>query len=406
MEFSYRIEKEKAIIEKVLEPEAVAVIPEELEGYPVTELGAYVLSGSDVEELHLPSGLVKIGAYGCYNCRRLRRIFCYSRVNDLGAGVFAGVQTVEYLDFVLIRGERSCLKDVLSELRQTLRVRIREVEPEEVGAPGAGGRMYPVVREARLIFPEYFEDSVENTPARIVSVETHGCGHRYRYCFQKREFQYGDYDGIFPHVQVQEPEALVAELAFGRLRYPHGLTERNRRAYEEYLAQHWRMAGQILIGADHLERAQASNLEPGQLPWLVEQVLEPGLWAAGDESVPTEAGHVQSGGQVPCGDQKQGEGTTLAVNRTPERVEVISAYIAMAQQAGDTEMVSWLMDYRHRTVAGAGTAAAQGVAVEQAESSPAGGPAESGFVGNPAERGPAAGASACTRRGRPRRFEL
>lgn len=318
MEFSYRIEKEKAVIEKVLEPEAVVVIPEELDGCPVVELGAYVLAGSDVEELYLPPELKKIGAYGCYNCRKLRRISCYSRVNDLGAGVFAGVQTVEYLDFVLIRGERSCLKDVLSELRQTLRVRIRETEPEQVAGVGTGEVRGPVQNEARLIFPEYFEDSVENTPARIVSVETHGCGHRYRYCFQKREFQYGDYDGIFPHVQVQEPEALVAELAFGRLRYPLGLSDGHGKAYRQYLAAHWRAAGQILIGADRLEPGRSTNLEPGQLPWLVEAVLEPELWGSADHP------------------------------ELPSRQEVAAAYIAMAQQAGDTEMVSWLMDYRHR----------------------------------------------------------
>ena len=62
----------------------------------------------------------------------------------------------------------------------------------------------PEEYEARLIFPEYFEDSVENTPARIVCIETHGCGHRYRYCFAGRVFQYRGYDELFPHVQVQE----------------------------------------------------------------------------------------------------------------------------------------------------------------------------------------------------------
>ena len=337
MEFSYRIEKERAIIEKVLEPEAVVVIPEELDGYPVTELGAYVLSGSDVEELYLPSKLAKIGAYGCYNCRRLRRISCYSRVNDLGAGVFAGVQTVEYLDFVLFRGEQSCLKDMLSELRQTLRVRIREMEPENFRENET--------QEARLIFPEYFEDSVENTPARIVSIETHGCGHRYRYCFQRREFQYGDYDEIFPHVQVQESEELVTELAFGRLRYPCGMTRRHESAYREYLLRHWRTAGRLLIGADRLEKSRASNLAPGQLPWLVEQVLEPGLWAAEAADAAQDAGQAEN--------SRQAEGGRQA----PDRAEVIAAYIALAQQAGNTEMVSWLMDYRRRTRAEAGDSA-------------------------------------------------
>ena len=214
MELSYKVENGRAVIDKVEDGDRTVVVPEELEGCPVTELGAYVLAGSDVEELHLPSRLVKIGAYAFYNCQRLKRITCSSRAVDLGTGLFAGVQTVEYLDITLFPGERSCLKELLSELRQTLRVRVREREP--------GGR------EARLIFPEYYEDSVENTPARIVSIETHGCGHRYRYCFQNRVFQYRDYDSIFPHMKVQEPEALAAELAFGRLRYPLELGETAR----------------------------------------------------------------------------------------------------------------------------------------------------------------------------------
>lgn len=302
MELSYKVENGRAVIEKVEDGDRTVVVPEELEGCPVTELGTYVLAGSDVEELYLPSRLVKIGAYAFYNCQSLKRITCSSRAVDLGTGLFAGVQTVEYLDITLFPGERSCLKELLSELRQTLRVRVREREP--------GGR------EARLIFPEYYEDSVENTPARIVSIETHGCGHRYRYCFQNRVFQYRDYDSIFPHMKVQEPEALAAELAFGRLRYPLELGETARQEYRAFLAEHWQAAGQMLIDADRLSRDQVTNLEPGQLPWFVEQVLEPGAeadWSA-----------------------------------------ILPAYIAMAQKAGDTEMVSWLMDYQHRR-GGAGT---------------------------------------------------
>lgn len=363
MECSYRIENGRAVIDKILDPGQSVAVPGELDGYPVTELGAYALADSDVEELYLPARLVKIGAYAFYNCKNLRRITCYGRTMDLGTGLFAGVQTVEYLDITLLCGERSCLKELLSELRQTLRVRIQEVEsdagrnpaegsaigaargnPAEGSAIGAargdpaeGGipesaRMNPTkegdyaagaetfmgknqdagdISHARLIFPEYYEDSVENTPARIVSIETHGCGHRYRYCFQNRVFQYKDYDAIFPHMKVQEPEALAAELAFCRLRYPLGLTETCAGEYRAYLAEHWQTAGRILIQADRPRCDHATNLDPGQLPWLVEQVLEP---------------------------------------EAPDRVltEMLPSYITMAQKLGDTEMVSWMMDYKYK----------------------------------------------------------
>lgn len=314
MEYSYRIENGRAVIDKILDPDQTVPVPGELEGCPVTELGAYALADSDVEELYLPPGLVKIGAYAFYNCKNLRRITCYGRAVDLGTGLFAGVQTVEYLDITLFRGERSCLKELLSELRQTLRVRIREVEPDT-------GQ----VTQARLVFPEYYEDSVENTPARIVSIETHGCGHRYRYCFQNRVFQYRDYDAIFPHMKVQEPEALTAELAIGRLKYPLGLTETWAREYRAYLAEHWQTAARILIQADRVRRKDATNLDPGQLPWLVEQVLE---------------------------------------QEAPDRIltDMLPSCIAMAQESGDTEMVSWMMDYRYKR--------GKGIMADQCRSSP------------------------------------
>ena len=51
MEISYRIVKETVCIDKIENPGTVVVVPEEVEGRPVTELGAYVLSGSSVEEV-------------------------------------------------------------------------------------------------------------------------------------------------------------------------------------------------------------------------------------------------------------------------------------------------------------------------------------------------------------------
>lgn len=307
MKLRYTITGREAWIDKIEEAGAVVSVPEELEGCPVTELGAYVLSGSEVEEVHLPPNLKKIGAYGFYECDKLRRIYCYSRVTDLGAGLFAGVRSVELLDITEFEGEKSCFQDMLSELRQTLRVRLR---PAESGA------------EARLIFPEYFEESVENTPARILFIETHGCGHRYRYCFANRQFQYLSYDELFPHAKVQEPEELVTELALGRLLFSAGLSEAHRVMYLDYVREHWQTAGRLLIGADGWNRGAVTNLEPGGLPWLVESVLSAG--ACVPEASP---------------------GKSLGMQ--------LETLISMAQQAGDTEMVSWLMDYRHRMQNGA-----------------------------------------------------
>ena len=259
MKFIYTRIKDEIRIDKIENPEAVIYVPEQFEDCPVTELGSYVLAHSAVEEIYLPPYVRKIGAYGFYECEQLKRIYCYSRVLDLGAGLFAGVPAVEYLDITEFPGERSCLKEMLAELRQTLRVQLHQM-------PAAASE----AAEARLIFPEYYEDSVENTPARIVSIETHGCGHRYRYCFAGRVFQYRGYDELFPHVQVQEQEELVTELALGRLMYPRELAEKFREHYLNYVRKHWKTAGKLLIQADRLQRNRVSNLEPGKLPWLAD----------------------------------------------------------------------------------------------------------------------------------------
>ena len=291
MKLSYTIIGKTVRIDKIEDQQQVVIIPDILDGYPVTELGDYVLAGSSVEEIWLPADLKKIGAYGFYNCERLRRLHCSSRTTDLGTGLFAGAGSVEYVDITVFAGEKSCLKELLSELRQTLRVRIRLEE-------GKG--------EARLVFPEYYEESIENTPARILYIETHGCGHRYRYCFGGTEFQYQKYDELFPHVKVQETEELVTELALGRLFYPLGLSEKHEEMYREYVTDRWKTAGRLMIAADMHGGRGYGNLEAGGIPWLAETVL-----------------------------------------RLEEQVHVL---IQMAQQAGDTQAVSWLMDFQHRNM--------------------------------------------------------
>ncbi len=352
MKFIYTRIKDEIRIDQIENPEAVIYVPEQFEDCPVTELGSYVLAHSAVEEIHLPPYVRKIGAYGFYECEQLKRIYCYSRVLDLGAGLFAGVPSAEYLDITEFPGERSCLKEMLAELRQTLRVQLHQMEavmPEEAVAfsgNAAEEKKMPVSghtvdeMEARLIFPEYYEDSVENTPARIVSIETHGCGHRYRYCFAGRVFQYRGYDELFPHVQVQEKEELVTELALGRLMYPRELSEKFWEHYLDYVRAHWKTAGKLLIQADRMQKNRVSNLEPGKLPWLVDEVLDAAHQdvAAGDR--PNMSGADEAA--------KEPEEAMNAEQPCQGLIDQLGELTSFAQAAGDTEMVSWLMERRHR----------------------------------------------------------
>lgn len=185
--------------------------------------GTPALRGNGLQSISLPSGLRKIGAYAFYNCENLERLELFSSLKDLGAGLFTGCRGIGQLDVHMVSGAKSCLKEVLAELRQTLRVNCLDQRGQT---------------QARLLFPEYYEESIENTPARLLTQEMHGCGHRYRNAFSGTDFQYLTYDKLFPHIQVQEKPELVTELVLGRLMYPVQLSEERRKIYEEYAAGH------------------------------------------------------------------------------------------------------------------------------------------------------------------------
>lgn len=248
-------------------------IPEKIENLPVTELSDYAFSngwgrgdmlssakdtlkmcdeeGNSVEagdkelppeiisvrllDLYLPASIKKIGNYAFYNCFELSHLECFSAIADLGSGLFTGCLKVRNLDIHIVDGSRSCMKGIVSELRQEIYVNYHAKD-----------------MTARLIFPEMYEESVEHTPARIVFREMHGCGHMYRYCFDQSEFQFHKYDALFPHVRVQEPDRLTAALALLRLYTPLNLLPRDRKIYEDYLREHLQAAGEAALKESEL----------------------------------------------------------------------------------------------------------------------------------------------------------
>lgn len=243
-------ETEGARILRVLGEDGQVEIPEQVwtdEGHtervPVLELADYafsammrneprpgpnqegmpVICGDKVESVSLPKTLMRIGKYGFYNCEKLRKLTFWSSIRDLGAGLFTGCRGVEELDVRMEEERKSCLPEILAELSQMLRLTMRD----ESGTI-----------TAKLLIPEFFEESVENTPARILVLETHGCGHRYRYCFRQTQMQMPEYDALFPYVCVEEQPETAAELAWYRLWYPFGLSESSKKQYKTYLKEH------------------------------------------------------------------------------------------------------------------------------------------------------------------------
>lgn len=225
--FEYTEQNGGACVTKILAPGAACVIPETLGGLAVTGLADRLFSGSPVEEIHLPKSLRRIGRYGFYNCERLKCLHFYGGVTEVGGGLFNGCGNVKELFVHMGSDGRSALRDFVTELSGRLTVHCF-TETEE-------GREE---QTARLIFPAYYDEAVENTPARLISFSIHGSGQRYRYCFEGRLVRYDRYDKQFFYEKTEEDLLFAAEIAMYRLMYPHGLWEDAKRTYRGFLKDH------------------------------------------------------------------------------------------------------------------------------------------------------------------------
>ena len=264
MIYLYRRNKTGICINRVFGHDGIIELPENLEGFPVTELGAYIFSdqmdrsdlekykstgkfctedgqevpdaggtpeaaGNMVQELILPSELRKVGRYAFYNCFSLRKISFGGELRDIGAGALTGCHRIERIHVRTDVDGNSCLRDFLTELPETLRVDI-----ENNGEMG------------RFWFPEFFEEGVENTPARILENHVHGSGIRYRNSFLHKKLNVLEYDRLFPYAEAWEAEETVLKLALDRILYPADLMEEAHDKYIVYLREHTEHAVSIL----------------------------------------------------------------------------------------------------------------------------------------------------------------
>lgn len=244
-------------------------IPEEIDGYPVTEIGDYAFSaygptgaedtsvcGAKLQEIILPKTIRRIGKYAFYGCSQLERMEFYSNISDIGAGAFTGCHRVQQLEVTLVKGEKSCLRELLLELREKQSVTLNSEE----------GR-------AKLVFPEFFEEAVENTPARILETHTHGSGMWYRNCFIQTELQFDLYDKRFPWAKEDEKLDIVLEMAFGRLLYPIGLSQEAERKYKSFLAECFKDACRWVFSRESLEETKYLAKEIATESGMLQQMI-------------------------------------------------------------------------------------------------------------------------------------
>lgn len=215
-------------------------LPEEIEGERLLWAAPYAFSRTSVTEVHLPRYMEKIGKYIFYRCFKLEKLAFSDSLSDIGAGAFTGCNIRELvIDFY--KGEQSALKFIADEIRYRLVVTMRHHR--------ADGR----IETAKVLFPEHYEEAVENTPARIVETHYHGSGGNYRQCFYNRELNYREYDSLLPRAIAEEPAETVAEMAALRLLWPCKLQEEAKKQYEAYLTSHMDAAADVYVEREDAE---------------------------------------------------------------------------------------------------------------------------------------------------------
>lgn len=264
MRYLYRRNKNGICIDRIFGHDGIVELPDQLENLPVTELGAYVfsahmdakelealkssgtfcaedgrvvadedgepeISGSIVQEIYFPQYLKKIGRYAFYNCFNLKKISFFGALKDIGAGALTGCHKIERISVKSDADEETCLKEFLMELPEVLCV--------DMELNGVQGKFW---------FPEFFEEGIENTPARILENRVHGSGLRYRNSIVHRKLHTLEYDSLFSCAVVLEKESVVIRLALDRILYPAELTIEAEERYMEYLKEHMETAVSVL----------------------------------------------------------------------------------------------------------------------------------------------------------------
>lgn len=241
----------EAVLYRIYGSEPVVEVPKEIEGCPVTVLGAYCfsdrgkvpedvcdtggmrekepaavhmteLAGGFVEKVILPDTLKRIDNAAFFNCRKLRSIETGRGELTIGSDVFNNCTS---LTTITVRGsarDKSSVKQILNRIPWDIEVRFED---------------------ARIFYPEYYESYDTIAPAHIFGLSIEGEGFRARQCFRGEVVDFPGYDDIFGKACAEERMEVLAVMALDRLMAPVELGGEKKKAYEDYIIKN---SGEVL----------------------------------------------------------------------------------------------------------------------------------------------------------------
>ena len=205
----------------VKEMPSEVVVPDTIEGLPVTEVGPYCFARNKyLERVVLPDSVTSLSRMVFYHCMSLSELEIGKGLTELGADAFMNCYNLHKLTVRCGAMEKSGVRLILRQISHDLSVHFVGKE------------------EAKLLFTEYNETYDEVAPAHLFGRNIEGEGFRARQCFKEGFFEYSRYDNTFGKACAEEREETLCEMAMNRLRYPVALSEDAKKQYATYVCEH------------------------------------------------------------------------------------------------------------------------------------------------------------------------
>lgn len=302
--FTYTITENGVILTQFLGGEKEIFLPAEIEGQPLIAIGESAFAteaGAQIERLTLPPSLKAIEAYAFHGCGQLKKLHLPEGVERIGKYAFYNCRRLEEIHIPASATDLNTGLFLNCDALERLSFgRCRHISDLisvlnhelhlTIDFPQPDG----TAKRAKLILPDFQYEYIEDTPARQFHQVNYGTGHIFRQCIGNSEIDFRRYDEIFYLTRREDAAATVLLLAMARLEYPYRLEERRRENYLDYIREHFLWAAEYFMDTKESERVRLFA------DW----------------------------------------GLLTAANILP--------LIELAQRKGQTALLSFLMDYRHR----------------------------------------------------------
>ena len=224
-------------------PKHITIIPEECFAHCIS-----------LKEINLPDTITKIEPYAFHCCNKLEHILFPNTLRELGNYVFyndaslseitlpegisvgMGVfKNCKKLKKVALEGNTAFL-DVFADLEQEVELTITNMPKEQRGCT-----------KAKLLFPDFEYEYMENYPARQFKQMNYGSGYLYHQCIHNSGIDFARYDDLFSLAQREETKTMALQIAINRLKYPYKLRPKNELEYKAFLKENILFAVKIFL---------------------------------------------------------------------------------------------------------------------------------------------------------------